>query len=57
MICAVSMVFMGIGPVGFCFGRGTRYRGVRALMSREPAGQFGINLSFARLDFKRWSPN
>ena len=54
MICAVSMRILGIGPMGFCFGPGTRYRGVRALFTRKPSRVVGLNLWLVSFNIKTW---
>ena len=54
MICAVSVKVLNVGPMGFCFGPGTRFRGVRALMTRRPTRQFGVNLLIISLTVRTW---
>ena len=54
MICAVSIGILGIGPLGFCFGPGTRYRGVRALFTRQPDRWFGFNIRILRFHVVIW---
>lgn len=54
MIFAVTLRILGC-PMGFCFGPGTRYRGVRALFTRKPTRKIGLNLWLVGFDIKQWA--
>lgn len=54
MVCAVSLKVFGIGPLGFCFGQGTKFRGVRALVSRIPSKVVGLNLIVVQFQVTVW---
>jgi hypothetical protein len=53
-IYAVSVRILGVGPMGFCFGPGARYRGVRAIWARTPDTHRTLNLFLVSISLTCW---